>query len=121
MTSRRPAGQPGMTFSFVIAQATVSDVAVAEPWWTALLGRGPDARPMDGLLEWRLDGAGLQVWQEPERAGRSTVVLGVDDLDAELARVSAAGLLVPLGQAGGGGRTAELRDPDGNRAVLFQP
>ncbi len=46
---------------------------------------------------------------------------GVDDLAAEVERLAAAGLEAPDPQPGGGGRVAELRDPDGNRAVLFCP
>ena len=37
-----------------------SDLAAAEAWYTKLLGRGPDYRPMDSLLHWELsDQAGL--------------------------------------------------------------
>ena len=37
---------------------------------------------MPGLIEWRLgDSYGLQVWSEPDRAGRSSVVLEDTDLD----------------------------------------
>ena len=65
MSPAAGSGLPGMTFTTVLAQATVRDLAVAEPWYTALLGRGPDLRPMDGLLEWHLvEGSGVQVWQD---------------------------------------------------------
>jgi predicted enzyme related to lactoylglutathione lyase len=66
-------------------------------------------------------GAGLQVWQEPGRAGRSTVVLGIEDVETEVARLREAGLQPVGAQPGGGGQVVELRDPDGNRAVLFCP
>ena len=65
-----------MTYASVLAQSTVADLSAVEPWYTALFDRGPDARPMDGLLEWHVTtGGGVQVWAEPGRAGRSTVVL----------------------------------------------
>lgn len=107
-----------MTFTRILAQATVSDLATAEPWYTALWGRDPDARPMPGLLEWHMNGtAGLQVWSEAARAGRSTVVIGTDDLDAVADHLAAAD--VPQGvQPGGGGRILQVTDPDGNRIVL---
>jgi hypothetical protein len=72
-----------MAITRILAQSTVSDLTIAERWYAALFGRGPDAAPMPGLLEWYVDEtAGLQVWSEPERAGRSTVVIGTDDLDS---------------------------------------
>lgn len=46
----------------ILAQCTVSDLSTAEKWYSGILGRVPDSRPMDGLLEWHLgDGFGLQV------------------------------------------------------------
>ena len=109
-----------MTFTSVLAQATVSDGPAAESWYTALFERGPDSRPMDGLLEWHLGGSsGVQVWAEPGRAGRSTVVLGTDDLDAVAGRLSRAGVTHDGPVPGGGQRTLLLTDPDGNRVVLL--
>lgn len=108
-----------MPVTHVLAQATVSDLDRAERWYAALLGRGPDHRPMDGLLEWHLtDGGGVQVWRDPDRSGRSTLVLGVTDLGAAAADLTAAGIAHPGPQPGGSGRVLELADPDGNRVVL---
>jgi predicted enzyme related to lactoylglutathione lyase len=108
-----------MALDRILAQSTVSDLGTAEGWYTVLWERGPDARPMPGLLEWYVDGtAGLQVWAEPARAGRSTVVIGTDDLDAVAARLAAAGIDHEGVQPGGGGRILQVADPDGNRIVL---
>lgn len=108
-----------MTFDSVLAQSTVSDLAAAERWYTLVWDRAPDARPMPGLLEWRVPGSsGLQVWSEPERAGRSSVVLGAGDLDAVVSRLRAAGVVSEEPQPGGSGRVLVLADPDGNRVVL---
>ncbi|WP_409179539.1 VOC family protein [Amycolatopsis sp. VS8301801F10] len=103
----------------VLAQCTVSDLARAEEWYAALFERGPDARPMAGLLEWRLgDTFGLQVWSEPGRAGRSTVVFEETDLDAVAARATKAGIAHDGPRPGGGARILPLADPDGNRVVF---
>lgn len=103
----------------VLAQCTVTDLVRAEPWYTTVLDQPPDARPMEGLLEWDLrEGAGLQVWSEPERAGRSSVVLEVADLDAAASRLDSAGIVHDGPQPGGGVRILPLIDPDGNRVVL---
>lgn len=109
-----------MTFTHVLAQATVSDPAAAEAWYTTVLGRAPDARPMPGLLEWHLVGpSGLQVWHDPGRSGSSTAVVGVDDLDATAARLRGAGLVDGDPEEGGGARLLRLGDPDGNLVVLL--
>ena len=108
-----------MTFTHVLAGCLVSDSAAAEPWYSTLFERGPDARPMSGLLEWHLpDGSGVQVFQAPERAGRGSLVLGVDDLDAVAARLSRASVQHSGPRPGGGARILVLGDPDGNSVVL---
>ena len=65
-----------------------------------------------------MDGNGLQVYCEPERSGRSTVVFGESDLDEAADRLAAGGLTRDRPQPGGPGRTLMLADPDGNRVVL---
>jgi len=106
-------------FMGMLGNATVSDLDRAEHWYGQVIGRGPDRRPMHGLLEWQLGpGFGLQVYCETERAGHSTLVLKVADLDAHAARLAEAGIEHPGIQPGGGGNILQLQDPDGNRIVL---
>lgn len=103
----------------LMGNCTVSDGSAAEAWYSRVLGRGPDDRPMPGLLEWHLgDSFGLQVWAEPGRAGHSSVVIGVDDLDREARRLDASGIDNPGPQPGGGQRILVVEDPDGNRVVF---
>ena len=108
-----------MAFSRLLAQAVVTDLVVAERWYGTLLGGPPQARPMDGLLEWRLgESFGVQVWLDPDRAGRSAMVIEESDLDAFAARVRAAGVDLEGPQPGGGSRVLILSDPDGNQVVV---
>lgn len=103
----------------LLANVTVSDSGRAERWYADLFERGPDARPMAGLIEWHLgDTFGVQVWSEPERAGHSCVVLEVSDLDDAADRATRAGIDHDGPQPGGGARILQLTDPDGNRVVL---
>jgi catechol 2,3-dioxygenase-like lactoylglutathione lyase family enzyme len=119
MTWGRRRGPTCMALTSVLAQSTVSDLGAAEQWYSALWGRGPDARPMPGLLEWHVDGhSGLQVWSEPDRAGRSTVVIGTDDLEDVATRLDAEGIDHGDPQPGGGRRILQLADPDGNRVLI---
>jgi len=80
---------------------------------------GPDARPMAGLLEWHTGpDAGVQVWAEPERAGRSGATLATDDLDGVAAALTAAGVDHDGPVRATSSRILQLADPDGNRVVL---
>jgi len=63
----------------ILAQATVSDLDAAVSWYTKVFGRNPDTNPMPGLIEWHLaDTFGVQIWLEPDRAGRGCIVLEDD-------------------------------------------
>lgn len=111
-----------MTFTHVMAGALVGDLATAEAWYTALFEAEPHARPMEGLLEWHLpDGSGVQVFQDPSRAGSSSLVLTTGDLDAAAARLRAASVTDSDVERGGGARILRLRDTDGNSVVLVGP
>lgn len=108
-----------MTVRGVLAQATVRDEDRAERWYSTLFGRPPDDRPMPGLLEWHFgDDAGLQVWTEADRAGHSTVVLDVDDLDAVAGHLRTIGMGEHTPGQARSSRILPIGDPDGNRIVF---
>ncbi|ROZ99235.1 VOC family protein [Gordonia sp. OPL2] len=108
-----------MAISGVLAQSTVSDLDRAESWYTTVLGSPPTDRPMDGLIEWQFaEQFGLQVECEPDRAGRSTVVLVETDLDEFARRLDAAGVAHPDIVDATTVRFLQLSDPDGNRVVF---
>lgn len=108
-----------MTITGVLAQSTVSDLAAGERWYSTVLGRGPDVRPMPGLIEWHLgDTFGVQVFEEAGRAGNSSMVLDESDLDALADRLAAAGVDHDGVQQVTSSRALMLADPDGNRVVF---
>ena len=48
-----------------LAGIMVSDLTAAEAWYEQLLSLPADARPMEGLAEWKLaDGGWIQVFQD---------------------------------------------------------
>ena len=103
----------------LLSNHCVSELEVARRWYSTLFGRGPDATPMDGLLEWHLSAtSGLQVWLEPERAGGAGSVITVTDLDAAGTRLAAAGIENVGPEQATSTRILRLADPDGNRVVL---
>lgn len=112
-----------MAVTNVLAVVPTADLAVARPWWAALLGRDADRVPMPSDVEWQLTPTGgIQLVDDAEHAGSASVTLGVDDVDAELAAIAQRGLDVPEAQTVPSGRfrIAVLQDPDGSTVVLAQ-
>jgi len=111
-----------MIVTTVMAQLIVSDLDVAAEFYSTLFDRGPDATPMDKLLEWHFEGSGaIQVYEEPERAGKSGVTINVSDLDAEVAALDWSGIDHDPIMDATFVRIVQLQDPDHNRIVLAGP
>jgi hypothetical protein len=60
----------------------------------------------------------VQVWCEPDRAGRSLMVLDASDIDAIAACLNGVGIVNNGPQKATTSRVVALTDPDGNRLVL---
>lgn len=108
-----------MAVKWMLAQMTVVELEVSVAWYARLFGRQPDDRPMEGLAEWYLDETfGVQVWAEPGRAGRSTMVLDESDLDVRAAYLEGVGIEHVGPWEASKTRIVQVRDPDGNRVVF---
>ena len=80
-----------MPIKHVLAVVPVSDIDRSEQWYASLFGRPADNNPMPTLVEWQvLPGAWVQVFNDPERAGRSLLNFAVDDLEKHLAEIGGA-------------------------------
>src|SRR6188768_2481244 len=101
----------------------VSDVEKAKAVYTALLGVEPQA---DSPYYVGFDVAGQHIGLVPGGGpqGLTTPVAywHVDDIEAKLAEVTAAGATIkdPAGEVGGGRIVASVVDPDGNVLGLVQ-
>ena len=99
-----------------------ADLAAAERWYTKLLGRGPDNRPMHTLVQWELfDEGGLALSSDEEIAGRGVMFLYVDDVAAERRRLQALDIVLGDDIEGDYSTLAQVRDPDGNLLTLATP
>jgi catechol 2,3-dioxygenase-like lactoylglutathione lyase family enzyme len=99
-----------------------ADLAAAEGWYTKLLGRGPDYRPMDTLVQWELfDQGGVALSTDDEIAGRGVMFLIVDDVAAERRRLQGLGIVLGDDIEGDYSTLAQVRDPDGNLLTLATP
>ena len=108
----------------VVGVLLVTDHAAAVSWYEKWIGRGPDVEPMEGVAEWQLaENAWIQVGVDPENpdaAGKSTVVVGVADIDTQAKACSAAGVTVGDVNDYGFIKTAETVDPAGNKILFVQ-
>lgn len=108
-----------MKLQKVYAAVFTADIAAGEAWYTKLLGRGPDNRPMETLVQWELfDQAGFALSADKAMAGKGTVFLWVDDLAAERRRLKGLGIELGDEVTGNYSTLAQARDPDGNVLVL---
>jgi catechol 2,3-dioxygenase-like lactoylglutathione lyase family enzyme len=111
-----------MNLQKVYTALLTADLAAAESWYTKLLGRGPDYRPMDTMVQWELfDQGGIALSTEAEIAGRGVVFLVVDDVAAERRRLQGLGIVLGDDIAGDYSTLAQVRDPDGNLLTLATP
>ena len=104
------------------AALSASDVAAAEAWYSKLLGRGPDYRPMDTMVQWDLsDRGGLIVTSDELFDGNGVVFLVVDDVVAERRRLKDLGITLGENMQGDYSVLAQVRDPDNNLVTLATP
>ena len=98
------------------------DLRQAEDWYTRLLGRGPDYRPMDTLVQWELSaGGGLALATDANLASRGTLFLVVDDVAGERRRLRELGMTLGEDIEGDYSTLAQIRDDDGNLITLATP
>ena len=101
----------------------VADMDAAVAFYGDLLGLRLKLRDGDAWAAFDVGGATLALEGGPvEGAGGATVSLRVEGgLDDLVARLRERGANVGDALAGGHERRAELRDPSGNRLVLYEP
>lgn len=106
----------------MVAVVSVKDYPQALKWYTQLLGREADIFPDAGVAEWQLaEKSWIQVTADPERAGYSTVIIGVRAIDTQRSYCEAAGLPVgELIEVPGVIKMAEIIDPEGNKVAYVQ-
>lgn len=105
----------------IYASAVVRDFDAALEWYTKLMGRPVDDQPFPGMAQWRnMGAAGLQIWQDNDRAGQAIMTIVVGDLAAEKSRLEPLGFRFEHEATGDFGAVAQIFDPEGNRINLTQ-
>ena len=110
-----------MRIQGIYAAIATKNIAVAEEFYTKLFERGPDDRPIDGLIQWRdLAGANIQIFRNEKNAGASMATLVVPNMHEARAFLHAAGLALFGEREGDFGKIAKINDPDGNEITLAE-
>lgn len=103
-------------FTNINAVLPVSDHAAAVQWYSTWIGRRPDVEPTEGVAEWQLaSNAWIQVSHDPSTAGKTNVVVGVEDIDDHVSSLAGAGVTCGEVQDYGFIKLSELSDPEGNK------
>ena len=111
-----------MNLQKTYASLLTADLAAAERWYTKLLGRRPDYRPMPTLLHWEFSHeGGLMLSSSEEIAVHGAIFLYVDDLAAERRRLDGLGIALGDDNEGDYSTLAQVRDPDGNLITFASP
>lgn len=113
---------PNSNIINIISVIPVKDHAASVVWYAKLLARAPDIVPVEEVAEWQLaDNAWIQVGSDAERAGGTTVIIGVENINIQCD--FCASVDIPFGEIieyPGLIRMSEVIDPDGNKVVFVQ-
>ncbi len=112
-----------MKINHIFLSVNAANFAAQSDWWAKFIGRRWDRDPMPSCHEWVLaDDVLFQVLDSAGGHGGATVTLHVPDLDAEIERLSEAGITLPEPVAVEGFeslRFLEFSDPEGNTVGLL--
>ena len=109
-----------MTITNALASIAVSNLQHSADWYSKFLGGGNQA--MDEVVEWQFArGGGLQIYDAPERSGRSSCTLIVDDIDAVARTLRERGITDTEPVRTDRVDTVMIKDPDGNSIAFSMP
>ena len=108
-----------MPIRTVFAGVSCSNIEVSTAWYEKLFGLPPVRIPTTTLAEWQFsDSAEVQLLENADEAGASTLTLGVLPMNPEVERMKAAGLDVGEVESVEDYFVMRMRDPDGNLVVF---
>lgn len=100
----------------------VKNLSISEEWYTKLLGRHPDNRPMDSLVQREIsEQSGLAICTDDEIANKGAIFIYVEDVEAERDRLQNLGIVLGENIQGDYSTLAQIVDPDGNLLTLATP
>lgn len=109
-----------MSIENALAGVAVNDLMASAKRYEQLIGQS-GKQPMKEVLEWSLPSGGvLQLFEDPKRAGSSSVTFSVKGLDRHVAQLAERGIQASATSETEQVSTAIIQDPDGNQVVLAE-
>lgn len=110
-----------MTIKAALAGIAVFNLEESLVWYERLLGRAPDRRPMANLAEWHFaGGGGIQIFEDSERGGTSSVTLVDTDIDERMDQLKKLDISIRSTSNSAIARICMIGDPDGNQIVFAE-
>ena len=114
--------ETGLKIDYLYAAIVVTDIDAATDFYTKIIGRQPDDRPMDTLVQWRgFSDAGIQLFLDNAKAGNSMMTIVVSDVEKTALSLKKQGIELGKVQKGDFGKIAQLSDSDGNLISFAEP
>ncbi|MEP7073512.1 MAG: hypothetical protein ABI727_04950 [Nitrosospira sp.] len=111
-----------MKIDYLYAAMVVTDIEASEAFYSKLLSREPDDRPMDTLVQWRgFSNAGIQLFKDAAKAGNSVMTIVVSDIEETKLSLKNQGIVLGEIQQGVFGKIGQLSDRDGNGITFTEP
>ena len=108
-----------MSVTNALAGIAVNDLGSSIAWYAQLLGRQPDSRPMEEVAEWEFERGGwIQVFEDKERAGCSSVTLVETDVARRTGVLKKAAIRIVSEMKSEEAKLVIIHDHDGNRIVF---
>ena len=109
-----------MSVDNALAGVAVKNLGSAAKWYEQLIGHAGQ-KPMEGVFEWSLPRGGvLQIFEDADRAGSSSVTFSVKGIDEHVGQLSQRGIEIGNRSSSDKVSTAIVKDPDGNQVVLAE-
>jgi hypothetical protein len=110
-----------MNFKNVYAAIMTSNIEKALVWYINLLDRKSDYNPMKILHEWDFPNGGvLQLVEDKERAGSSSITILVDDIEKINNSLVAKNIKTELQTNSDIAKTITIFDPENNRITFAE-
>jgi predicted enzyme related to lactoylglutathione lyase len=110
-----------VTITNALASVAVKDLIASAKWYATLFGRPADSAPMPEVAEWKFERGGwLQVYQNKQRAGCSSVTLAVSRLEDQLATLEKIGIEAGRPIINNTVKVVMIQDPDGNSIAFAE-